>query len=299
MANKHIIFVPGKNPKPSPEQHRALLWKTILEGVRRADSRAADSLEKTYTLFQITAWNAHFYQQEKDISHDLPWIDALINTHRPSESDILEATHWHKQLDRILYSIADHVPFATYFLPRDVRSTITEINRYFSNHNNVACEVRELLKKQLRPLLTANEPVLLIAHSLGSAIAYDTLWELTHEEGIQGKVDLFLTLGSPLGMNFVQRRLQGHDQRNSKRYPHSIKRWANLSAVGDLAALDRIFKDDFGEMLKLGLIESIEDHCDGIFNYFHNEEGLNCHRSYGYLVNPAVGNIIANWWTNE
>jgi hypothetical protein len=26
---------------------------------------------------------------------------------------------------------------------------------------------------------------------------------------------------------------------------------------------------------------------------------LNCHRSYGYLVNPAVGNIIADWWKHN
>ena len=49
-------------------------------------------------------------------------------------------------------------------------------------------------------------------------------------------------------------------------------------------------------MLDLGIIGSIEDHTDGIYNFYHNEEGLNCHRSYGYLVNPATGNIIADWW---
>lgn len=48
-------------------------------------------------------------------------------------------------------------------------------------------------------------------------------------------------------------------------------------------------------MLDLGAIESIEDHCEGIYNFFRNEEGLNCHRSYGYLVNPAVGKVIADW----
>ena len=52
----------------------------------------------------------------------------------------------------------------------------------------------------------------------------------------------------------------------------------------------------FGEMIDLGIIDEIRDHCKGIYNFFHNEEGLNCHRSYGYLVNPAVGKIIADWW---
>jgi hypothetical protein len=49
-------------------------------------------------------------------------------------------------------------------------------------------------------------------------------------------------------------------------------------------------------MLELGLIESITDVNGGIFNYFRDEEGLNVHRSYGYLVNPRVGEVIARWW---
>jgi hypothetical protein len=40
----------------------------------------------------------------------------------------------------------------------------------------------------------------------------------------------------------------------------------------------------------------ITDHCDDIYNFYRNSDGLSCHRSYGYLVNPAVGEVIADWW---
>lgn len=70
----------------------------------------------------------------------------------------------------------------------------------------------------------------------------------------------------------------------------------NVSSVGDLTALDRVFADDFAEMLSLGIIELIQDYCEGIYNYYSDEQGLNCYRSYGYLVNPTVGKIIADWW---
>ena len=63
-----------------------------------------------------------------------------------------------------------------------------------------------------------------------------------------------------------------------------------------MAALNQHLNKSFQPMLELGLAESIEDHCHGIYNFFRNDEGLNCHRSYGYLVNPAVGSIIADWW---
>lgn len=131
---------------------------------------------------------------------------------------------------------------------------------------------------------------------MGSVIAYDTLWELTHLEHLPGKVDLFLTLGSPLGMHYVQRRLNSYKMKNEQKYPTNIHRWVNISSVGDISALDRVFRDDFSHMLELGIIESIEDHSEAIYNFFRNDKGLNVHRSYGYLVNPTVGYIIADWW---
>ncbi len=298
MTTKHIIFIPGKNPKPKAEQHRELLWKTLIEGVRRADRNIANNIQTHYAQFHLISWNHLFYQTYKDITPDIPWIDALINKHGPTEQDMKEASSWHKRLDRMLFNIADHLPFLIRLLPQDVDSAATEIGRYFNNIDNIANDIRKLLKNTLRPLIEKNEPVLLIGHSLGSVIAYDALWELSHEEGLHGKVD-FLTLGSPLGMHYVQRQLMGFRNSEHITYPTLIRRWINLSSEGDVIALERNFQASFGSMLQQGLVKSIEDHSKGIFNYFRNEEGLNCHRSYGYLVNPAVGNIIADWWKHN
>ena len=296
MSQRHIIFVPGKNPKPPADQHQSMLWRTLIEGVRRAEPHIINELNQHDENFRLIAWNYLYYHTTKDINRDLPWIDALINQHGPTEQDIREAKAWHRKLDRLLYSIVDHLPFLLRLLSDRIRSTAEETRRYFRNRNNIACDVRELLKQELRPLLSNSDKVLLIGHSMGSVIAYDTLWELSHLEQLPGKVDLFLTIGSPLGMNYVQRRLMGNQYTGKKKYPSNIKHWANISAIGDITALDRIFSDDFGEMVEQGMIESIEDHCEGIYNFFRNEKGLNCHRSYGYLVNPAVGKVIADWW---
>jgi hypothetical protein len=298
MTTKHIIFVPGKNPKPQPVQHRELLWKAMIEGVRRADRTLASTLQEHFAQFQLISWNYLFYHTYKDITPDIPWIDALINKHGPTEQDIHEAKSWHKRLDRMLFTLADHLPFIIQFLPKEVKSAATEINRYFDNTDNIASDIRKPLKQTLRPLIEKNEPVLLIGHSIGSVIAYDTLWELSYQEGLHGKVD-FLTIGSPLGMHYVQRRLMGMKENEEKTYPKLIRHWVNLSSEGDIIALERNFHNSFKELRKLGLVKSIEDHSHGIYNYFRSDEGLNCHRSYGYLVNPAVGNIIADWWKHN
>lgn len=296
MDQRHIIFIPGKNPKPPADQHCKVLWRTLLEGVRRAEPEIFIDLRQHAQNFRLIAWNHLYYRQNKDISSELAWIDALINQHGPTAQDIYEANAWHRKLMRILYTIVDYLPFLLYYTPKDLRLTAQETTRYFENGNNIACEVRELLKQVLRPLLTNNAKVLLIGHSLGSVIAYDTLWELSHLERLPGKIDMFLTIGSPLGMNYVQRRLMGNNRSGKNQYPTNIRRWVNISAVGDITALDQIFADDFAEMLSLGIIDSIEDHCDRIYNFYRNEKGLNCHRSYGYLVNPAMGKVVADWW---
>lgn len=296
MNHKHIIFVPGKNPKPPEDQHRKLLWRTLLEGVRRADPNIVEHLGGHAASFKFVAWNYLYYHTHKDISRDLPWVDALINQHGPTEQDIKEANSWHIKLDRLRYNIVDHLPFLLQLMPEQLRSTAIETKRYFQNGDNIAYDIRELLKQKLRPMLANNDKIMLIGHSLGSVIAYDTLWELSHLEHLPGKIDLFLTIGSPLGMNYVQRRLIGHDKTGVNQYPTNIRHWINISSTGDVTALDRMFSDDFSPMLNLGVIASIEDHCEGIYNFFRNEKGLNCHRSYGYLVNPAVGEVVADWW---
>jgi hypothetical protein len=298
MTTKHIIYVTGKNPKPQPEQHRELLWKILVEGVNRADSDTANKLQTHNTQFHLISWNHLFYQTYKDITAEIPWIDALINKHGPTEQDIKEANSWHKRLDRLLFSIADHIPFIVQLLPKEVNSAATEIGRYFNNEHNIASEIRGILKQTLRPLIEKNNHVLIIGHSLGSVIAYDTLWELSHKEGLHGKVD-FLSLGSPLGMHYVQRQLMGLRNSEHKTYPKLIRRWINVSSKGDIIALERDFHDSFNDMLKQGWVNSIEDHNQGIYNYYRSNTGLNCHRSYGYLVNPAVGSIIADWWKHN
>lgn len=298
MNTQHIIFIPGKNPKPAPIQHKKLLWRSLLEGVRRAQPDVAEDLLQHATAFELLAWNHSYYQVTRDIEHELPWIDAVINKHGPTQQDIEEANSLLRKFSRLIYSIADHIPFLIRWLPEPARKTIEETNRYFSNKNNIGYEIRGQLKSVLRPILDNKEPVLIIGHSLGSVIAYDTLWELSHTEMHVGKVDFF-TIGSPLGLNFVQNQIQGRQFQGKHRYPTNIRHWINLSSEGDITALDRCFKDDFGDMLQLGIIDSIDDHCEGIYNFFRGEQGLNCHRSYGYLVNPAVGEIIANWWQHN
>ncbi|MEE9326350.1 MAG: hypothetical protein V3U71_03570 [Cocleimonas sp.] len=297
MSQRHIIYVPGKDPKPPSEQHREMLWRSLLEGVRRVDLDVYHDLEEHTENFKLIAWNYLYYKTRKTGDDEAQWVKALIQKQKPTERDIRQAKAWKHKLDKALYKAIDQLPTFVQVLPRSAKLTAEELDRYFNNKEKVASLVREQLKQELRPLLENGDKVLLIGHSLGSVISYDTLWALSQLEHLPGKIDLFLTIGSPLGMNYVQKRLLGNKYKDHhKKYPSNIRNWVNISAVGDITPLDRNLADDYKGMLKPDNTQSITDYSEDIYNYFQNDEGLNFHRSYGYLVNPAVGNVIADWW---
>lgn len=296
-AVNRILFIPGKNPKPTPEVHRVQLLRSLLHGVGCADPTAAAQISANPEAFELVPWNLLYYQSHKPLDPDLPWIDALLRQPGPAPEDMREALSLRRRFAWLLYTAADLFNFLIPLLPDTaVKNTILETAHYFSNEGQIGQQVREQLKTPLRRMLAAGDRILIIAHSMGSVIAYDSLWELTHLEKNPGRVDLFLTLGSPLGMRFTQERLRGADEKNDRRYPHNIRRWVNVAAQGDLTALDPTLGDDFRAMRQLGLVESLRDVNRGVFNYFRNDQGLNVHRSYGYLANPRVGEVIAQWW---
>lgn len=294
--SKQLIFVPGKNPKPLPALHRMMLWKTLHEGVRRVDESVARELD--FLRFDLIGWNHLFYNAHRDASIDEPWIEALMERSGPTPLEMREARSWKKRVNHLAMSFGDGFPPLMHVLPGEIARTAHEIDRYFSNTDHIADQIRSMLKAQLRPLLQAGDEVLLIGHSLGSVIAYDALWELSQQEGIGGQVDL-LTLGSPLGMKFIFNRLNGIVASKPKTYPRNIRYWNNVSAEGDIVALNRNLRNTFQDMLALEYVKSIEDHYRGVYNHFRNDTNLNFHRSYGYLINPVVGRIVAQWWQNS
>jgi hypothetical protein len=299
VAKYKILFVPGKNPKPRPEAHKALLWRCLLRGVELVNPDVARAMAAQPDSFGLVAWNSIYYGQIKEAEEDVPWIELLCRKTGPDADDVRHALSWRHKPARFLYTIADLFPALIPLLPNPaVKGTVRETERYFQNHEGIGSHVRELVKAPLRQMFAAGDRVLLIGHSLGSVIAYDALWELTHVEKLTGKVDLFLTVGSPLGMRFVQDRLLGF-RNPERRFPHNIRRWVNIAAHGDLTALDPVIRDDFLPMLEQGCAESIEDWHRGVFNYFRNEQGLNEHRSYGYLVEQHVARAICAWWQGD
>lgn len=301
MSNpgRRILYVPGIRAKPQPDLHLAVLQKCVLEGVRRADPATAGSLSALPDWLRLVPWGQLFYREYRDLGLDAAGIDSLLADPSPARATISEIFGPRRRFAYFLHRLGDRVPLLIDWLAdADTRINIDDSVRYFENRDGVADRIRALLAAELQSAWAAGDRVLLMAHSLGSVIAWDTLWNLSHatQPGrADAGVDLFLTLGSPLGTRFVRRRLLGAQESGARRYPQGIRRWRNLAGLGDLTALGHRFADDYAEMLRLGLVEEISDQVN-LVNPFRGQEGLNVHKCYGYFVSTVTGAAIADWW---
>jgi hypothetical protein len=188
------------------------------------------------------------------------------------------------------------------FLKRSARRRLLaqrfgDVLPYFQDHA-FASRLRQRLQQVLIPALRRRERVLLIAHSLGSVVAYDVLWKLSHMSeyaALRGrKIEGLVTMGSPLGDKLVKEQLLGWRYPVPQRYPTNIARWTNLSARGDLVCHDASLANDFRPMLKRGVVSHFEEHTNRCTVYRGREGVWNPHKLYGYLILPELGRLVAN-----
>ncbi len=294
-AHPIILYVPGLLPKPEPAAHKEALLRCLLAGLERVDQSIAGAIESTNGGFDIVAWTYDFYREHRDIAIDRDAIENVIQQPGASGRDVAEASSWTRALTRWIYTLGDRLPFLIPHIANERTEVhLRDLRRYLLDENDIAEHTRRMLKVALRAATEARRPILLIGHSMGSVIAYDALWEMSHVDEDNVSVELLLTMGSPLGQRYLQKRIKGNSLRGTDRYPLNIRHWKNLAAVGDLTAIDPRLRDDFGELVALGLVETFED--TPLYNYFRLDGVLNVHAEYGYLVNEITARTVAAWW---
>ena len=293
-----LIYIPGLLPKPEPETHRDALLRCVLAGVSRVDTAVAEAIREQPAVFDVVSWTYDFYRAHRDFELDRAAVEAVVEQRAASEKDVAEATSLRRRFTRWLYRLGDLLPFLIPHVANErMEVHLRDLRRYLQDDNGIARHTRHMVKLRLRAAEEGRHPVLLIAHSMGSVIAYDSLWEMSASGRDHLRLDMLLTMGSPLGQRYMQKRLKGADERGYARYPNNIRHWKNLSAVGDLTALDPVLADDFEEMLELGLLESFTD--DFLLSWFRLDGSLNVHAEYGYLVHEKTARTIAEWWRGQ
>ncbi|MFD5972760.1 MULTISPECIES: hypothetical protein [Streptomyces] len=131
-------------------------------------------------------------------------------------------------------------------------------------------ERRALVRERVAETVQRERPYVVVAHSLGSVVAYETLHahpELT--------VAQFVTLGSPLRLPSLVRRLEPGLRGGRGAKPAGVAHWTNFADVGDLVAIPP----------KLSEVFPVDQ--DETF-----DNGLGFHGLGGYLANGLTGLAI-------
>lgn len=183
-------------------------------------------------------------------------------------------------------------------LEKVISKLAVDLGEYWKENSDFASQVRDRVRTAICEATDGESRVMLICHGTGCIVAYDVLWQLSNDPEYKKrfagrKIDLWLTLGAPLGDNTVNRKLFGAGQNGVERYPSNIVSWHNVSAEDDYLCHDNTLADDFKQMLKQQQISIIRDY--RIYNLAVRYGKSNPHSSVGYLIHPRVAQIIVNW----
>lgn len=131
--------------------------------------------------------------------------------------------------------------------------------------------VRRAINKIVAAALT-NEPTIVVAHSLGSVVGYEVL-----REHSGNAVPILVTVGSPLGIRAIRRRLAA-----PLTMPGGVAGWYNAFDSHDVVALYPLDTENFGITPPIENYSLVQNHTD-------NKHGID-----GYLDDAAVARRIAN-----
>ncbi|MFE4824059.1 hypothetical protein ACFRFU_48515 [Streptomyces sp. NPDC056704] len=114
----------------------------------------------------------------------------------------------------------------------------------------------------------------LVAHSLGTVVAYEAL--CAHPEW---PVRTLVTLGSPLGIrNLVFERLRVPGDGKPGDWPGSVEQWTNIADEGDVVALQKDLRPLFGPRVEGHLVRN----------------GARAHDATRYLNTPQAGRAVTD-----
>ncbi len=148
------------------------------------------------------------------------------------------------------------------------REDLRQMYRYF-----IEPELRQRIRDRVSALL-APETRVVVAHSLGSVVAYETLCATTEH-----RVRVFVTLGSPLGVpDLIFDRLDPAPKDGIGCWPGPPELvWTNIADRGDVVALAKDLRVRFGPEVRNILVDN----------------GVHGHSAVPYLTDGLTGQMVA------
>jgi pimeloyl-ACP methyl ester carboxylesterase len=173
------------------------------------------------------------------------------------------------QFSKVIQGIDPHVDLAEMvkvLTEQHLDLMLAQATAYF-----VDPELHAIAQERIAHLVD-DDTVAVVAHSLGTVVAYETLCR--HPEW--PAVD-FITMGSPLGGAVIKAALESKPGDGPAPWPGSVRRWTNIRGSADPACLDRL-----------------AHHFDGPVVDRVVDNGHRVHDPEPYLNNPTTGSALAD-----
>lgn len=300
-----IIAIHGLDNKP-PEKLLAKWWqKAIVDGlsVHQGKVNKFD--------FEMVYWADILYEHPldptiKDAKHPLyldePYI-PMVMSKKPREKSRLKMLFdkFENVIDSLFLS-KDHIINFEYIFDEVIQRKFKDLGTYYSKKLTVDPHVdephaKELIRSRLREVLKVHRKknIMVIAHSMGSIIAYDVIHELQNEVDIH----TLITIGSPLGLPMIMKKIfdeqqQEFDPTSKLNTPDNIKNWYNHSDEHDRVAMNHDLAEEFIAN-KMG-VKPIDSTVENDFQHWETD---NAHKSYGYLRTPEIAEHICKFLKDE
>ena len=325
LSKKRIIMIHGLASKPPKEDLHSLWRKCIIENIGVDDWKLAESLDKHPNVFDSAYWaneTPHHIEDDANYVKKLQvQVDNVIKERRkikdkfhvgPAEK--LGGFFKNRGLDLV------KLLAGALTVKDDVMKAFLRETELYDEDQYIADKIRFPLESALREAWSKGCDVALLAHSMGTFIAYDVLWRFSHrnikgfKEFRKKRVSLFATMGSPLGESTVRGILfsRHHKNKGKRQYPTNIDFWHNYSCLGDVVSHKNNFSEPFFEpMRQLKIFPNKHKYRLIDYDHLHNpfevvthsenkhREKRNPHKSYGYLVQPRLGTWLSDFLRNK
>ncbi len=302
-----ILFVHGRSFKPEKAALQSSWFSAIEHGIQRdrKGKLAAFKKAKKELVYYGDLSNAFLrlsgqkYREEEDLESRKETLAALKEY---NASQFTKAAY-RKLPGKASYKefLADvgAVTLGPLRLTEGLVSVVAaDMRQYWNFDSEFGSNVRSAMVGPLKRAMNRGDKIMVVSHSLGTLIAYDTFWKFSRSGEYRPKysnkkIDTWITLGSPLGDETVKRNLKGAGASGPRRYPGNIKRWENVSAEDDFISHDSKLSNDYKRMVKKGLVDEIND--QKIYNLAVRRGASNPHHGTGYLIHPKVIKLITDW----
>jgi len=307
-VRRSILIVHGCDFKPPSEvflEHAAVALRAGIERDYPENVGVFDTLHVDIAYYgdlgnELLSSAGRYYDEQLDIGDRRNALDDLrkIPNRKKFGLQQYDKLRGKSAIPEAVADVASPVLGALGLTTLLVSAVARDFAAYLRGDSEFTELARERIHSKLGPLLKRGDQVMLMTHGTGAAIAYDVLWQLSHDERYRDefqdcKVDVWVTLGSPLSDNSVRRWLLGARRKAPQRFPTNIITWVNVSAEDDYVCHDKTVANDLKAMMRERLISSIVDH--RIYNHTLRYGKSNPHCSLGYFIHPRVAKIVVDW----